>query len=164
MLRLDWNLIFNVMNLIILFFILKKFLIGPVTKIMEKRKAIIDEQFQKAKQIEQDAYLLKEQYRTSMEEVKITSDTILEESRKEAQRLHKSIILDAEEKAEKTLIQANDQIQMERAVALRQLQSEIGELSILAASKLVSDNLESGTTAYGNFLKKAGGTYDKSGV
>lgn len=163
MLRLDWNLLFNVMNLIILFFILKKFLIGPVTAIMEKRKALIEEQFQRASQAEQEANKLKEQYEISMQEVKKTSDEILEKTRLEAQQTYQSMVQEANSKAERTMRQAEEQIQTDKEQAMRQIQSEIGELAVLAATKLVAENLESGVSAYDNFLKKAGGTYDKAG-
>ena len=43
-LKLDvWNLIFTVVNLIVLYLLLRKFLIWPVTKILDLIKAIIDE-------------------------------------------------------------------------------------------------------------------------
>lgn len=44
MLRLDWNLVFTIINLIILYLILKKLLVGPVTGIIDKRQAMIKAQ------------------------------------------------------------------------------------------------------------------------
>ena len=41
MLRLDWNLVLTIINLLILYLLMKKFLIGPVTAIMEQRQADI---------------------------------------------------------------------------------------------------------------------------
>ena len=37
MLRLDINLVFTIINLLILFLLLKKFLFGPVVSVMEQR-------------------------------------------------------------------------------------------------------------------------------
>ena len=49
LLRIDWNVIFTIINLIVLYLALRHFLIGPVTKVMEQRKAMIDGQFADAK-------------------------------------------------------------------------------------------------------------------
>ena len=38
MLRLDWNLLFTVINLLILYFLMKRFLFKPVNEILEKRQ------------------------------------------------------------------------------------------------------------------------------
>ena len=38
MLRLDWNLVFTVINLLILYVLMRKFLFKPVNEILEKRQ------------------------------------------------------------------------------------------------------------------------------
>ena len=43
MLRLDFNLVLEMINLVVLFLILRKFLFRPVLNIMEKRKEMIAE-------------------------------------------------------------------------------------------------------------------------
>ena len=37
LLRIDWNVVFTIINLIVLYLGLRKFLIGPVTNVMEQR-------------------------------------------------------------------------------------------------------------------------------
>ena len=41
LLRIDWNVVFTIINLIVLYLALRKFLIKPVTNIMEQRKQMI---------------------------------------------------------------------------------------------------------------------------
>ena len=41
LLRIDWNVIFTIVNLIVLYLGLRKFLIGPVTKVMDQRKQLL---------------------------------------------------------------------------------------------------------------------------
>ena len=48
MLRVDINLVFTIINLLVLYLLMKKFLFGPVVAVMEKRKAMIEEQFANA--------------------------------------------------------------------------------------------------------------------
>ena len=38
LLRIDWNVLFTIINLLILYFGLRKFLIKPVTNVMEQRR------------------------------------------------------------------------------------------------------------------------------
>ena len=48
MLRLDWNLLFTVINLLLLFVLMKIFLFKPVQKIIAARQAEADKQFDEA--------------------------------------------------------------------------------------------------------------------
>ena len=47
MLQFNFNFVLEMINLIVLFLLLRHFLIGPVTNIMEKRKALIEERPEK---------------------------------------------------------------------------------------------------------------------
>ena len=42
LLRIDWNVVFTIINLIVLYLALRKFLIKTVTNIMEQRKKMIE--------------------------------------------------------------------------------------------------------------------------
>ena len=48
MLRIDSNLIWIIVNLLIFYFLIRKFLFKPVLNIIEKRKQMVAEQFEKA--------------------------------------------------------------------------------------------------------------------
>ena len=51
MLRVDINLLFTVINLLVLVYLMKKFLFKPVREVMEKRQAEIEESYKKAEQV-----------------------------------------------------------------------------------------------------------------
>lgn len=46
MLRIDSNLIWIIVNLLIFYFLIRKFLFKPVLNIIEKRKQMVAEQFE----------------------------------------------------------------------------------------------------------------------
>ena len=50
MLRLDINLVFTIINLLVLYFLLKKFLFKPVNTIIEQREEAIKKQFDEAEE------------------------------------------------------------------------------------------------------------------
>ena len=62
MIKIDINLVFTIINLIVLYLLMKKFLFGPIIGVMEKRKAMIDEQFASAEKTTTEANQLKGQY------------------------------------------------------------------------------------------------------
>lgn len=49
MLRVDFNLVLTMINLLVLFLILRKFLFRPVMDIMEKREAMIADRAEKCR-------------------------------------------------------------------------------------------------------------------
>ena len=55
MLRFDMNFLYTMINLIVLAFLLKKFLIKPVTDIMEKRRQLIEDGLKNAQNAQEDA-------------------------------------------------------------------------------------------------------------
>lgn len=55
LLRIDWNVIFTIVNLIVLYLGLRKFLIGPVTKVMDQRKQLIEGQMADARHVNEQA-------------------------------------------------------------------------------------------------------------
>ena len=62
LLRIDWNVVFTIINLIVLYLGLRKFLIGPVTNVMEQRKQMIEGQIADANKLKAEAGDLKKQY------------------------------------------------------------------------------------------------------
>ena len=66
MLQLDWNVLWTIVNVLILFAALRIFLWKPVQKIIEKRQNTITDSLTKAKQAEADATKKKEEYEASI--------------------------------------------------------------------------------------------------
>ena len=55
MLTFNISILYNVINILVLFVLLKIFLFKPVTEIMEKRKAMIQQDLDDAKKAKDDA-------------------------------------------------------------------------------------------------------------
>ena len=50
MIQINLNLVFTIINLLVLYILMKKFLFGPVIRIMDQRKEMIEQQFEEARQ------------------------------------------------------------------------------------------------------------------
>ena len=63
MLRIDfWNIAFIIINLLVLYFFMKHFLIGPVTKIVEERRLMVEKDLDDAARAKEEAGRIKAQY------------------------------------------------------------------------------------------------------
>ena len=61
-----WTIIFQILNLLLLMVLFKKYLFKPVTEILEKRQAEIEGHYQEAQQAETDAKAMKADYESKM--------------------------------------------------------------------------------------------------
>ena len=63
MIKIDINLVFTIINLLVLYLLMKKFLFGPIINVMDQRKAMIDQQFAEAKERQDNAKALQDSMR-----------------------------------------------------------------------------------------------------
>ena len=145
MLRLDWNMVITIVNLIVLCLLLKKFLIGPVTAIMEQRAALIEQQLADAKNDKQAAGDLKASYEEKLK----TSD---------AESIR--IVAEADRKAARILEDAKKAAEQEREKTLEEARTQIAGLVMAATAKVLSESGEAGQSLqlYDQYLAKAGVT------
>mgnify|MGYP000785194576 CR=1 FL=1 len=66
MLRVDWNLLLTIINLLLLFVMMRIFLFKPVQKIIAARQAEADRQFKEADESKQAAEEARKQYEASL--------------------------------------------------------------------------------------------------
>lgn len=163
MLRLDiFNLVITVINLIVLYLLMKKFLIGPVTEVIAKRKALIEDQLANAKRNEKEALEMKSKYEATLKTADVKADEMLQTARVNAGVEYERIVSEAESKSGRIIRDAEKTIRIEREKTLREMQSEIAGLAMTVAAKVAvsSSNDEMNKSLYDDFLREAGDSYD----
>lgn len=162
MLRLDFNLVLEMINLVILFLILRKFLFRPVMDIMEKRKTMIADGISNANAQQEQAYALKAQYEQALSGAKDESRRMIEQAKKDARQEYDRIIEDADREAGRLMKDARETMEQEREQTLRDMKTEVGHLAADAAKKLVMQQYgaDTGRAVYDQFLKEAGEVHD----
>lgn len=165
LLRIDWNVLFTIINLIVLYLLLKKFLIGPVTGIMQKRKDMIDGQLADADNKQKQAEGLKKQYEEILANAQDESAKIIEKARKSAQSEYANRIDAADAQAVKIIANAHKTIELEREKTMQDLETQIAGLALTAAGKVIGQNstAENNQLLYDQFLAKAGDSNDTDG-
>ena len=93
---------------------MKKFLIGPITGIMEKRKNLIAQQFKDAETVQNQAQEMKTQYETALSGAKEESVQIIADARSDAKALGERTLKEANEKASRILENARNTAEQEK--------------------------------------------------
>lgn len=158
MLRFDLNAVWTVINLLILYFLVKKFLFKPVKKIIAARQVEIEKQYEDAKVVTTKANDMKLQYEASLVEMETEKVSIIKEARNKASLEHDHIVANAKEEAEKIIAQANITAQKDQEKRMVQVQSQIADLVVTATSKMVASktNADEDRALYNQFIAKMG--------
>ena len=156
--KIDINLVFTIINLLVLYLLMKKFLFGPIIKVMDVRKAMIDQQFAGAKAQEDQAKALKEQYEGALKSAREESFQIMEQVRKEAKAQADKTVEDTQAKVSAMLAKAQEDINTERENAMRQMKDDVASLAMEAAGKIIGKNsgADQDLSLYDQFIEKAG--------
>ena len=147
MFNINMTLIAQIINFLLLMFLLAKFAYKPLLKMMEDRRGQIVANMEAAEQDKLAAAKLKESYEEQLADARQQAQAILERANKLATETQESMIRQAREEHERLLKNAQDQIERERQKALSDLRGEVVSLSMLAAAKIVGRNMDSDTDA-----------------
>ena len=158
MISINLNLVWTIINLVVLYLLLRHFLIGPVMNIMEQRKQMIDDGFKNAEAAQADANRLKQEYETALSGAKQESVQLIEDARKSAKVEYDRIVSEAGEKADTMIESAKENVRIEREQTMKELKSQIAGLAAASAAKIISGNADEKESRdlYDQFLKEAG--------
>ena len=84
MIEINMNLVDTIINVIILYLLLRHFLIKPVTDIMEKRKQLIADGLQSAQDAQDGALKMKQEYEAALNGAKQESVQIEEKAQRQS--------------------------------------------------------------------------------
>jgi vacuolar-type H+-ATPase subunit H len=92
--KVDLSLLWTIINLVVFYLLLKKFLFKPVMGIMEKREQMIADGLKNASDRQEEAETLKKEYESALSGAKEESVKIVENARVEAKRQSDEILAD----------------------------------------------------------------------
>ena len=149
------GLVWTIINLIVLFLLLRHFLINPVSNIMEQRRKLIADGLQNAQDTQDEANRLKAEYEEALSGAKKESAEIVDKARIDARAEYDRIVGEAGAKAGNIIENAKETVRIEREQTMKELQSQIAGLAIASAEKIVGDKEQN---IYDQFLGEVGGT------
>lgn len=136
------DLIFAMINFLVLFAILNKFAFKPLLKVMDARKAEIKQDLEEAAEANAAAQKSREEYLAQLERAKEDAQQIINEAVKAGEKTKEEIIEQAHEETALMVDKARAMIQQEKEEALLELRDEVSTLVVLAAGKLVEESLD----------------------
>ncbi|MBR3299534.1 MAG: F0F1 ATP synthase subunit B [Clostridia bacterium] len=153
-----WQMIISLVNLLILFLILKKFLYKPVRETLDRRQQEVDEVYSLAQAVLDEANADRETYENKLLGADAECDELIREAQQSARQRSSSIISEAEEKAAGMLRRAENEIELARGEAEASMKSEIASLSVQLAEKLLEReiNAEDHSELIDSFISNIG--------
>ncbi|MBE7015930.1 MAG: F0F1 ATP synthase subunit B [Ruminococcaceae bacterium] len=153
-----WSVLISLANLLILFLLFKKFLYGPVNRMLEKRQGEINEKYhdaEEAKRIAQEDRMLWDE---KIGNIKAETDAMIAGAKASASLEKDAIITKAKEKAEGIVRQAEAQAELEIKKAEDGIKKEIVEVSAALANKILEReiNAEDHRRLIDSFIEKIG--------
>lgn len=132
-----WQIVVSLLNLLIIFFILKKFLFKPVKKTIESRQAKIDEDYAQAESARADAQAESEALKAQLDGARGKADEILSEASALADARKKQAEAEARAEADTIIRQAKAEAELEKKKAQSEIKEQIVDVSLVLAERLV---------------------------
>ena len=152
------NLVCVVVNLLVLYVLMKKFVFGRVTKIIDARQALLEEKKASVAKAQEEADRLKKEYQKSLENANETSVQIVKEAKSRARAEYNKIMARAAADAEAMKAGAAKAIATEREKQMDDLHVQIMDLAVEAAGRIMAEKSspETDKALYDAFIKEAG--------
>lgn len=136
------TILFTVINLLVLYLILRKLLFGRVNAVLEQRSALVKGEIAAAEDNNRQAEERKLQYERQLTDARHEGAKIMADAQSRAQRLYEDKMLQAEADAKRLRSAAEAQIATEREAMLRGARSEVAALALMAAAKVAERSMD----------------------
>ena len=128
---ISWELLFQIINTVILFIVLKKILFKPVLNIIDSRE-----------EAKNEGLALKAEYEQKLAVAKKEGQEIIKQATLRAEQKSDEIISTAKEEASNLKDRASKDIAQEREKVMNELKNDISSIAILAASKVIEEDID----------------------
>ena len=157
MLKFDWNSVFTLINLIVFYLLMKKFLFGRIKKVLDARRDMIDGQFKKAEETEALADEKLADYESRIANYEEEGKKIISDAKATAKTEYDKIIEKAQSDAKELRADTEKQLEDEREASRKATKEEFAVLVMETAEKVVGANVtaESDSAIFDEFLKES---------
>ncbi len=135
-------LLAQIVNFVVLAVLLRALLYGPVTKMLDERRAKIEKGLEDARQAEVARANAEAERQTILDGARAEAQKIRAEANQQAEQTAAKIRADAQAEAEKTKADALAELGGERDKMLSELRGQIAALAIAASNKLIGESLD----------------------
>lgn len=137
-----WEIITQLINLLLLFLLLKHFLFKSVQNILNARQAEIDKSYADAETAQTRAEELRDEYEKRISDAKAEAADIAKAASRKAQAHYDEVVGTAKADAARLREKAEAQIEQEKKKAMNELKDEISGIAVDIASKVVEREID----------------------
>ncbi len=136
------QLIYSTIAFLVLLALLSRFAFPPIVDMLEKRQATIKESLERAEETRVEAERLLGEYKKQIAKARAEAHTITEQGKKVGESMKDDIVGKAREEATALVEKAREEIAAEKRKALDDLTERVADLTVAAASRVVSKTLD----------------------
>jgi F-type H+-transporting ATPase subunit b len=135
-----WLLV-ALLNFVLLFVILQLFAFGPLSRMLEARRARIEEGLRDAEQARRDRESAEQERLEALQEARREANEIINRAQRVASETREQDVAATREELERMRERATAEIDAERQRAITELRSEVTDLALAAAGRVVGESL-----------------------
>ena len=132
-----WTMLFAWCNLLILYFVLKKFLFVPIKNMIDSRQKEVDDMYSDAEVAREEAIGLKGEYESRLEFAKEESEEILKNAHRRATLKEEEILREAKDEAARIIERAEAECELERKRIINEVKDDVSDMAIGIASAVI---------------------------
>ena len=136
-----WTALFVLLNTLAIFFVARKYLFGPVRKMVEDRQHEIDTMYQDANDAKAKAEQMANEYQQKLSQAQSTAEKLVKDAVLRGQKQEEDILQKAGQEAAALLEKAQADVQMEKKKAMNEAKDEISSMAVAVAEKIVGREL-----------------------
>ncbi len=158
MLKLDINLLWTVINLLVLYALLRKFLFKPIQDVLDKRQKLVDANLADARQAKAQAQAALSAAEEKLNNVDSEAAARRVASEQQAEKEKEQLLAEAQRQADAIVAEGKAAAEAERASKLRQADAQIADLTRTVCAKVLERNLtqQDDDRFLNDLLQKAG--------
>lgn len=135
-------MIWTLVTFVLLLIVLRAVAWKPLLKMLDEREGRIQDALEQAEKAQQEAQAASEENREALALAQAEAQAAIAEGRAAAERVAQEVRERAQAEAQQMLEQASQTIRQEKDKALQELRHQATDLAILAAGKLLEENLD----------------------
>ena len=137
-------LLAQVVNFVILLYILKRFLYKPILKVLEERKKKIETSVKQSEEMQKRFDEITKKQTEILDKAKVESEQIIEGAKNEAKILADQIQLNATNAGNETIKRTQQTLEIEKQKMINEAKREIVDVVTSITEKVVQKNLTKG--------------------
>lgn len=136
---------FQIVNFLILLYLLNRFLFKSALKRIDERQAKLNQGLEDAAAAARDRELARAEREAALTEARKESEALVARAAKTAEATSAEILAEAKASAEQLVVRAREEIAAEKERALAEIRGEVANLALDAAGKLVGAEMDGPT-------------------